>query len=279
MNLTRTQPSPNTVHYAATSLSGANPSKYLTTDSRGYTKVILGAFNMPNKSGIVYPFLPQVEKLFQPGSAFHNKLLARELKGECGHPLPYGMTLQQFLLRLQKIEPTLVAVHINELELVETKTDKGLPIILVWGWVIGSGPYGPSLDKQLANKEENVAFSLRSLTDPVMIDGRMCKVVWDMITYDLVSSGGIIYAEKSNSIMLDGTDMKTRINISCGLEEVGPETYFTPQDFNEAIRATSAAGLENDASTLAMVRDGLGWTKVQVTNLSALAWRGSGRRV
>lgn len=278
MAMVRTETSPGVVKYGATALGGANPVKFLTTDDRGYRKVILGAFNIPNTSGIMYPFLPQVEALFKPGSRFYNTLAGRKLKGECGHPSPLGMTLQQYLVRLQKIEPTREAVHILEIELCETKTDKGVPVILVYGWVRPSGPYGPSLEKQLENPEENVMFSLRSLTDPVVMGGRMCKVVWCMVTYDVVTDQGIPYADKDHTLQLTNTEMNVRLSINAGLEELSEGIYFTPQHFEDAIRATSMQGLEDDSKSLAMIRSQLGWSKVEVTNLRALNWQSTGKK-
>lgn len=272
MAMIRTQVNSNTVRYGATALGGANPVKHLTMDNRGYRKVVLGAFNIPNKSGIVYPFLPQVEALFKPGSSFYNTLMDRKLKGECGHPSPLGMTLEQYLIRLQKTDPTRVAVHIVEIELCETKTDRGLPVVLVYGWVKPSGPYGPSLEKQLENPEENVSFSLRSLTDPIVVDGKMCKVVWCMITYDLVENQGIQYADKDQTLQLVNKDMNVRININAGLEELTPGVYFTPEHFEAAIRMANTGGLEDDSKSLAMIQTELGWNKVQVTDLRALNW-------
>lgn len=258
------------VKYTANTLSGVNPVKELKFDTNGYYRCVLGGFNLSNHSGAYYPLLPEVKALFEKGGIVRRRLDAGLCRGEYGHPNVSGLPLEQALQRLMKIEPTMVSHHIKSIELKDSKDEYGKPIILAIGEVKPTGPYGNYVKEQLDNPEENVAFSIRSITADKMIGNQMNKVVLDALTYDYVTEPGIKHATKFNSLSME--ELLTNANIS----ELFPGIIFTENDINKAIQTTSRIGLEEEHSTLVMVKErlgpSLGWHKVKVIGIRSLDW-------
>ncbi len=245
------------VKYTASTLPGVNPVSNLEADNNGYYKCILGGFNLSNHSGIYYPLLPSVKQLFDVGGIVRRRLDSGLCRGEYGHPNVSGLPLEQALQRLMKIEPTMVSHHIKSIELKNSKDEFGKAIVLAIGEVKPTGPYGSFVKEQLDNPEENVAFSIRSITADKLVDNKMTKVVLDALTYDYVTEPGIKHATKFNSM---------------SLEELFPGMIFTEDTLNLAISHTNNYGLEEETSTLTMVKNHLGWNKVRVVNLKAINW-------
>lgn len=231
----------------------------LEVDANGYYKCILGAFNLSNYHGQHYPLLPSVKALFEVGGVVRRRIDSGLCKGEYKHPDVSGLTMEQAIRRIAVLDELLISHHIKSLELVESKDEFGNPIILVVGWVLPTGPYGPTLKDQLANREENVAFSVRCLFNLANVNGKPARVVTDIFTYDHVHEPGISTATKYASI---------------GLEELGDDIYFTEIDLNAAIATSSSPvfAMENSQETLLMVKTNLGWNKVATMTLRATNW-------
>jgi hypothetical protein len=179
-------------------------------------------------------------------------------KGEIDHPKLFGMTQEQIIHRLSIIEPTLVSHHIKSMELVDKKDENGKEVVLVYGEVKPSGPYTESLRQSLDNPEENVAFSIRSFCRMAMWEGKLSRIVTEVLTYDHVSEPGIKLANQFDTVCLER--LKDTFN-------------FTEQDFERALAVSNQAGLESEANTIRMIRDAQGWNKVNViTPVSFLNW-------
>lgn len=244
--------------YAAVALPCANKAQNLKPDNTGYYRTILGAFDTCNHNGVAYPLLPSVRQLFEKGGIVRRRLDAGLCRSEFGHPKIQKMPLQDALERLAFIEPTLVCAHIKSVELVNGKDEYGKPIVLTVGMVKESGPYGESMKNQFDNPEENVAFSIRSFTTTQVSGGRQARIVKDIATWDYVTEPGIKHATQFES---------------AGLESIVEDIVFNPEDLNKAIQTHHSMGLESDISSLRMVRDSLGWVKVQALNLGVLDWK------
>ena len=254
--------------YGAFALTGVNKTSDLKPDETGYYRIILGGFEMASHSGVYYPLTAEVKALFAPGGIVRRRLDGGYCRGEYGHPNLIGMNLQQILQRLPIIMEDKISHHIKSVELHETKDENGKQIVLVIGMVKPTGAMGPALEGQFANPEENVAFSIRSLTKPTIHNGKPAKIVTDAITWDYVNEPGITAANAFNTTVI-GDNLKNAM----ALESIRDDIIFTDKDLELAINASYTCGLEADASRLTMVRDALGWNKVQVTNLSAIHWR------
>lgn len=229
----------------------------LQPDDNQYYKCTIGAFNTANHNGVLYPFTPSVKALFDVGGIVRRRLDAGLCKGEYGHPKIDNMDLQTALRRLAIIEPTLTSHTFRSVSLEEARDEYGKGVILVIGEVKPTGPYGDCLNKQLSDREENVAFSIRSFTNNTMINGTQARIVKDVLTWDYVIEPGISCA----------TQFKY-----AALEELVDDFIITEQIMEAALNPIQVAGLENDFSTLRMIRTNLGWEKVQVVNTTAIDW-------
>jgi hypothetical protein len=91
------------IRYSVTSLPGQNNTANLAVDSTGYYRCILGGFNMCNNSGVYYPLLDSVKKLFEVGGIVRRRLDNGLCKGEYGHPQVEGLPYHVAMARLDKV--------------------------------------------------------------------------------------------------------------------------------------------------------------------------------
>ena len=194
--------------YNCTALAGTNKAGKLTPDANGYYTVILGAFDFPNSAGAIYPW-KSAQKLFDASGALKRRMATGQQRGEYGHPkMTPGMTKSNFIQRICTIEETKVAFHISEvwIDKETIKTPQGRAVTAVMGKVKPSGPHGESLRAQLENPDENVAFSVRSLTRDVRLAGQTVKHMTTLVTWDYVNEPGISVATKYNNPSLESLD-------------------------------------------------------------------------
>lgn len=195
--------------YSCSALNGTNKAGKLKPDGNGYYDVVLGALNFFNSRGEYYPVEP-ARKLLESSSILMRRISNGNLRSEYGHPkfLP-GMTKKDFLYRIMDTYEQLVCQHIAKVEIDETsvKDEHGAPIIVFRGRVTPSGPFGDALRKQLDNPEENVCYSIRSITDDY-IDGRgiLNKALREIYTWDYVNEPGLKPANKWKSPSLESVE-------------------------------------------------------------------------
>jgi len=197
--------------------------------------------------------------LFEEGGIVRRRIDGGFCRGEYGHPDISNMKLPELIARLLKTEEKLLSHHIRRVDLQTWKDEFGKEIVLTIGWLRPCGPYGPTLADHLNNDEENVAFSIRSVTTDTMMKGMYTKIVRDIWTWDFVNEGGIKQANQFQT---------------AGLESIIDSFQFTPEDL-EATRKLiiPVAGMESDMSSFTMVKDALGWHKIQVFGLRAIDWK------
>lgn len=224
----------------------------LKQDDNGYYEIVLGAFNIYNSEGKYYPLLESVSEMFSPGGSFRRRLDNGACRSELGHPaMEDGQSIQSFIQRVLKIEPTKVCAHIASVTLNETKDEDGKPIVLTIGRVKPSGPYADALKASLENVEENVAFSIRSLAADKQVRGRIEKHVSNIITYDAVVEPGIHLATKY---------------ATPSLEELAKEIAFTDVDLRLiANKRNEGVSLESASEAKRILTD-LGWVKAEIIN-------------
>jgi hypothetical protein len=174
----------------------------LKADADGYYNMIIGGLNVYNSSGDYYA-AEGAKELFSNSSTFMRRVKSGYLRGEVGHPvmLP-GMTTQAYIQRCMTIQEDNVCVHFADitLDFDRIKDDNGRSVIAVIGKFRPSGAKADTLERSLANKFENTAFSLRGFTeDTRMPSGNLNRVIKSIVSYDHVLEPGISLANKFDS--------------------------------------------------------------------------------
>lgn len=204
-------------------------------DENGYYDIVLGAFNIPNTSGVIYRF-KAAKKWFESNSLVMKRIRDGQLRSEAGHPQRRpGEKLQDFIARLPQIERARVCAHIKEVRLEAPEGDDGP--VTVYGKVKPAGPFGPYLKESFENPDENVAFSVRSIVRDVMIGGQLYKDIVTLITWDWVNEPGIKKANKWQSLGIE--------NDNCVVVDEVEELHFTEEDVKEVLK--NQEGLGNEA--------------------------------
>lgn len=199
--------------YQNSIIQGSTKVGTIKPDANGYRDVVLGAMNVNNSGGAYYPLEP-FKNLLLSGSNLMRRLVDRALRSEYGHPRRENMSPVQFLTRVLDIHEQSTCNHILRLELDEERIldkDTGVKVAAVIGSIKPSGPFGQALEEQFENPEENVCYSIRSITnDFTDAQGRLNKVIKEVVTWDYVNEPGIQYAKKSYSPSLESA--KTEIS-------------------------------------------------------------------
>jgi hypothetical protein len=195
----------SSVRFTCTALAGTNKVGHLPVDKDGYYTMVVGGLNMFNSAGQWYEY-EGAKSLFEESSQFMRRIKRGALRGEVGHPkqLP-GQSFDGYLARVMEIEPTNVCVHFKEifLDFNRMKDASGKPVIAIMAKLIPSGPHGPSLERSLKNKDENVCFSIRSFTRDYYDKGIYVRQLKNVITFDYVVEPGISIANKFEAPSLE----------------------------------------------------------------------------
>lgn len=205
------------LRYACTALAGVNKTGLLKPDEHGYYRMILGAFNFYNASGIFYDH-ESSKHVFESSSSFMRRITTGNLYGEREHPAwEKGWSLDEYVRRIRHVDGTNVSHHIREIEVEEHGLDsKGRMVYVVYGWIKPDRDHGAALQSALDNPHQNVCFSIRSLIDDKWIKGECVRTVTELVTYDWVTEPGISLATKYNNpglecfdslIMMPGEDI------------------------------------------------------------------------
>lgn len=196
------------VSYGPTALMGTNKKGVLKPDDQGYYRLILGGLDTYNSAGAFYP-LSSAKKVFDQSSSLMRRIANGNCRGEYGHPKKTpGMTTREFIERICVIDEDKVCCHIAQVELEHgsLKDRNGRPIVGVVGKVKPSGPRGDALRESLENGQENVCFSVRSLTDDRFEGGVLVKHIRTIVCWDFVNEGGIYEAQKYMAPGLEAFD-------------------------------------------------------------------------
>lgn len=247
-------------YYGCSALMGTNKAGNLKDLGNSYREITLGAFDIHNSAGEFYDFTSKLKKLFEPGSVLMRRIANGQLRSELNHPKPLpGQSFAAFLSRINTIDMEKVSGHIRAVRLEAGKDHQGNNVVLVIGEVGPSGPYGPGLEASFNNADENVAFSIRSITKTQVVKGVRHKQIQMISTWDQVHEPGIAVATKYNTPSLEAID-----------DDMG----FTELELNMAIANEEASpiGVEEGISST-LVRDALGWNKIQLIKpKSSLDW-------
>lgn len=195
----------SSVRFACTALAGTNKAGELPKDADGYVTMVVGGLNMFNSAGQWYTY-EGAKALFEQSSQFMRRVKRGALRGEVGHPRQeQGQAFDDFVGRVLEIRETNVCVHFKEifLDFSRMKDAAGKPVIAIMAKLIPSGPHGDFLAKALANKNENVCFSIRSFTRDFMDRGVYTRELKNIVTFDYVNEPGISIAEKYKAPSLE----------------------------------------------------------------------------
>lgn len=204
------------VHYGCTALLGTNKTGVLKPDTDGRYDMVLGALEYPNSVGDIYT-VASAREFFKEGSPFMRRVKNGQLRAELGHPkqLP-GMTDKQYLERILTIEESMVCAHISDIyiDYNNVKCPKtGRTIIAIRGKVKPCGPYGHVLKEMLDDPNQNVAFSVRSLTMNRQVGFRQHKDFTQIVTFDYVNEPGLAPANKYSVPTLESTALDYRFDV------------------------------------------------------------------
>lgn len=242
----------NIASFGCNILRGLNKKGKLNVDDNGYYEIALGAFDIHNAQGEFYAFTSELKQMFENSSALMRRIHKGYLRGEAEHPAPVpGQSIDAFLNRWRTIRMDNVATHIASVRLSYEKDHTGKNIVVCYGRVKGSGPHEAGTNKMLANAEENVAYSIRSLTEPRIVGGKKHKCITGIVTWDLVNEPGIELANKYQTPSMESIE----------------ELILTPDMLDKAEQdpMVGLVGQESDMS-LTMLRTALGWQKIEVTS-------------
>lgn len=194
----------SSITFGCTALMGVNKVGVLKPDADGYYEVVLGALDFNNSVGAVYPE-KSAREIFKSSSGFMRRIANGMCRGEYGHPKREpGMRFEDFLRRIMTIEETRVSHHIKEVRVDHTSVKhEGRPVIAIIGKVRPCGPFGAALKEQLENPHENVAFSIRSITNDEYVSGKLHKHLAEICTWDYVTEPGISVANKYKAPALE----------------------------------------------------------------------------
>lgn len=198
----------NIVKFTETIFSERNKQGVLKPDEHGYYTVILGGLNTFNSVGEYYTAEKAIE-LFKESSSLMRRIRNGALYAELGHPkrLP-GMSLEDFYNRILTIDEGNICGHISEITL-DLDYGKNHPelnnpqLIAIIGKIKPAGPKAQALQIALDNPKQNAAFSVRGLTENVYRNGRVERILTNIITWDHVVEPGIAIANKAFSPVLE----------------------------------------------------------------------------
>lgn len=244
--------------FSSQALTGKNKVGLLKIDESGYGEIVLGGFNLYNNVGEYYELTDGVLKLFNKGGAVRRMVESGQWRGECTHPSPEGhKTLQSYISRLRRVDSRFVSHHIKEIRLEEGKDENGRKCVLAIGLVKGTGPYADAVNNPLNNSEENLSFSVRSITNTNYSTTPTRKEITVLVTYDHVNEPGIAMATKYNTP---------------SLESLYEDVIFTEQDLIVPSQdiITDGVSLESLERDIKMIRTELGWHKTEIITPGSL---------
>lgn len=241
--------------YGCQVLRGYNKVGNLKADEKGYREIVLGAFDCYNSGEEFYVLTAKVKAMFEHDGALMRRLSTAQMRGEIEHPMPQANdSLQTFMRRLKRIALDRVSHHIRNVRLEPGKDHEGRDIVLCIGEVRPAGAYRSTLEDAFQNQDENVSFSIRTLSRRWTEQCQVKKEVTGIITWDYVNEPGIAVATKYDTPSL----------------ECIHDLPFTEEELAAAEAAADAleekVSVESGEVDFTFIRTAMGWDKVEVMN-------------
>jgi len=198
----------NTVKFTEVALRSTNKKGIITPDENGYYTLVVGGLNVYN-SAQEYYVAHSALALFESSSALMRRIKNGALYAELGHPVKApSMSMEDYYHRVMRIDETNVCAHIKEvwLDMEYGKKNPHLnnsQLIAVLAKVKPAGVKMHALESALTTPEQNVAFSVRGITDNAYKNNRTERHLTTIVTWDYVIEPGISIATKWNSPVLE----------------------------------------------------------------------------
>lgn len=244
------------IAYNCVALAGTNKVGNLKKLDNGYFEIVLGAFSAFNSVGEFYE-LAGAQKLLESSSDLQRMILKGRLRSEAGHPRRQpGMTDRDWLLRILDIYEPNTCAQIRRVRLAanEVRDASGRPVIAAIGEVRPSGIGQVSLQQQLENPDEDVCFSIRSLTADRWVGGVKHKDVRKIVTWDNVNEPGIESACKFRTPSLESARVVSQV-----LDQASFNLYRMKQD-----AVNDGLSMESNSNVFKMIGELERVIKVQV---------------
>lgn len=202
------------VRYSNNVLSMINKVGNLPKLSNGYYEFVLGAVNFKSRNGGAIYTLESAMKMLEASSSLIERVQDGRLRGENGHPqINFFDIKPEDFVRMNQILESRISVHYRDIHIEPDYVDNfGNRFPAFIGEGTPSGELGYVLEKSLANKDENIAFSVRSFTDNYYRNGQLYKDFVKIITWDIVNDPGLSVATKYGNASLE-SDNSVLINI------------------------------------------------------------------
>lgn len=166
-----------------------------------YYQVVLGALEFPNSVGAVYDTQSAIN-IIENNGLFKRRITTGALYGELGHPSERdSKDYNDFVRRIHTIDERNIGIHFRRVWIDPNYVGSdGKKIVAILGEVCGAGPHAAMFDRAMQNPHENVAFSVRSMTNDRIVGGVKRKYFDTIVTWDLILGlPGIATATKFNS--------------------------------------------------------------------------------
>lgn len=179
-----------------------------------YCQVVLGALEFPNSTGAVYD-LESAIRIIEKSQTFNRRMAQSYLRGELGHPVERECRdYNDFVRRIHTIDERNVAIHIRRVWIDKNYCGPdGRRFIAILGEVAPSGPHASVVERAFNNPHENLAFSVRSLTNDRIVGGVRRKFFDNIITWDVVNEPGLAPANKFNSPSCESADILQLVRV------------------------------------------------------------------
>ena len=196
------------VKFSAEKLAAKGLKGILPCDENGYYDIVIGGLNTFNSQNEYYT-LEGAKALFEESSIFMRRVRSGNLRGELGHPKrAVCQTTNDYFGRILQIDEGNVCCHISDVWL-DFNYGKNNPqfnnpnLVAIIAKVKPAGPKGHVLEQSLKNPKENTCFSIRALTKDFMQNGRVNRVLQQIVTWDCVNEPGLALANKYDSPALE----------------------------------------------------------------------------
>lgn len=193
------------LQFECNALAGINKVGQLKQDGNGYYYVTFAALNFFNAARIFYDY-ELSEHVFKPESSFMRKLLGGKLYSEVEHPDPpikdpnHPDFMQLYIERNRFIDMRNACGHIRHVDVnPSSEMVNGKPVYIISGWIKPEGVHAATLKSLLDNPRANLCFSLRSIINDRNVRGVRTRQIEELITFDMVTEGGLSKATKYES--------------------------------------------------------------------------------
>lgn len=179
-------------------------------DAAGYYEQCIGGLDIENAGGVTYVATKKAKDLFSESSDLQRRIRERALRGEMGHPRrgPEHANNNAWLARLNDIYEPNICVYWAKIEL-DLNYGRDNPhlnrpnMIGIIARFRPGGAMGHVLERDLADPEANVSFSIRSFSTPFSDRGRPCYELKSIVTWDAPTEPGLFPASKTMAATLE----------------------------------------------------------------------------